>query len=307
VSPRLLGRLDRIQDIVRGFTGRTLERVPVDATPADPSTGEATGAGTGSFHSCGVDSLYTAVRHREELSHLVFMQGFGPYEIDSPRGVARREHARALAREWDKEIVEFELDVHDVAVQYAPWHLAHGLVLASVGLTLQGALRRLYVPAGQEYRDLFPLLTHPLLDPLWSTESLEVVHDGCEATRFDKVKVLDGDATALDHLAVCNKPWAVVNCGGCEKCLRTMANLHLAGALERTATLPDTLSPRAVAGVPAVGAKGQANWRAPLLLAQQHGDRSLALAIRWATRPRPLLAVRHRLGRLRRRVTRRTR
>ena len=299
VSPRLLGRLDRIQDIVEGFSGGMLARVPVEATPAPATAGVARGPGIGSFHSCGVDSLYTLVRHREELTHLVFMQGFGPYEIDSPRGVARREHARTLAREWGKQMVEFELDLHDVTVQFAPWHLAHGLVLASVGLTLQDAVRRLYVPAGQSYRDLFPLLTHPLLDPLWSTETLEVVHDGCEATRFDKIQVLQRDDLALDHLAVCNKPWAVVNCGGCEKCLRTMTNLHLAGALARTSTLPDALSRRAVAGVPALGAKGRANWRAPRLLARQQRDWGLYLAIRWATRPRPLLPARHTLGRWR--------
>ena len=97
MSSRLLDRLDRIQDIVQGFSGGTLARIPVEATPADPSAEVVRGPGTGSFHSCGVDSLYTLVQHREELTHVVFMQGFGPYEIDSPRGVARREHARTLA------------------------------------------------------------------------------------------------------------------------------------------------------------------------------------------------------------------
>ena len=304
MSSRLLDRLDRIQDIVQGFSGGTLARIPVEATPADPSAEVVRGPGTGSFHSCGVDSLYTLVQHREELTHVVFMQGFGPYEIDSPRGVARREHARTLARAWGEQMVEVGLDVHDVAVQFAPWYLAHGLVLASVGLTLQDAVRKLYVPAGQSHRDLFPLLTHPLLDPLWSTETLEVVHDGCEATRFEKIQVLRHDEIALDHLAVCNKPWAVVNCGGCEKCLRTMTNLHLAGALERTSTLPDTVSPRAVAGVPALGDKGRANWPAPRLLARQQREWALYLAIRWATRPRPLLPVRHTLGRWRATVRR---
>ena len=160
-------------------------------------------------------------------------------------------------------MVEVGLDVHDVAVQFAPWYLAHGLVLTSVGLTLQDAVRKLYVPAGQSHRDLFPLLTHPLLDPLWSTETLEVVHDGCEATRFEKIQVLRRDEIALDHLAVCNKPWAVVNCGGCEKCLRTMTNLHLAGALERTSTLPDTVSHAPSPACPRSATRDGRTGRAP--------------------------------------------
>jgi hypothetical protein len=289
VSRRLLGRLDRIQDIVQAFSGGTLARVPVDAAPADPDLGVATGDGTGSFHSCGVDSLYTVVRHRDELSHLVFMQGLGPFEIDPRRGVARLGHARTLAAEWGKELIEVELDVYDATLRFTSWMLGHGLVLAAVALSLQGALRRLYWPAGQSYRDLFPLLTHPLLDPLWSTETLDIEHDGCEATRVAKVQVLAGSPPALEHLSVCNKQHAVVNCGTCEKCVRTMTSLYFAGALDRCPTLPDTLPPSTVARVGAVGAKGRANWREPAATALRRRDWRMYLAIRWATRPRPFL------------------
>ena len=37
------------------------------------------------------------------------------------------------------------------------------------------------------YAHLGPLGSHPLLDPLWSSEDVELVHDGCEATRLDKL------------------------------------------------------------------------------------------------------------------------
>ena len=292
VSRRLLGRLDRIQDIVHAFSGGTLARVQVDAAPADPDAEVATGAGTGSFQSCGVDSLYTFTKHRDELSHLVYMQGLGPFEIDAPHSLARLEHARTLAREAGKELIEIKLDVYDVTLRFASWMLGHGLVLAGVGLTLQGALRRLYVPAGQSYRDVFPLLTHPLLDPLWSTETLEIVHDGCEATRVDKVQVLASTPGALDHLSVCNKDWAVVNCGRCEKCVRTMTSLYFAGALGRCPTLPTTLSPSTVARVGVVGTKGRANWREPAATALRRRDWRMYLAIRWSMHPRLFLPAR---------------
>ena len=85
------------------------------------------------------------------------------------------------------------------------------------------------------------------MDGHWSSDAVEFVHDGVEASRAAKMeKFIEQDA-AMNNLRVCwwNQGNAY-NCGECEKCLRTMINLYIAGGLERCATLPDKISIEAI-------------------------------------------------------------
>ena len=121
---------------------------------------------------------------------------------------------------------------------------SHGAFLASIGHLLSSFFRRIYIPATHTYANaaIHLLGSHPALDPLWSTEALEFIHDGCEATRIDKAALIAKSDVALNFLRVCfqgpNRPY---NCGRCEKCIRTMINLHIAGALDRCTTFENQL------------------------------------------------------------------
>jgi hypothetical protein len=120
--------------------------------------------------------------------------------------------------------------------------------LASIALLLAPQFRRVYIPSSHSYAQLFPWGSHPLLDPLWSIEGTEIVHDGCEASRVEKVKYLASCDVAIKHLRVCweNRNGAY-NCGQCEKCLRTMVSLRIAGVLNRSAAFARQLDLEAVA------------------------------------------------------------
>jgi hypothetical protein len=65
-------------------------------------------------------------------------------------------------------------------------------------------------------------------------------------TRFAKTKLVAEWDTALQNLRVCNKiPYrtkteqGTLNCGRCEKCIRTMVALAALGALDRTRAFPE--------------------------------------------------------------------
>ena len=94
---------------------------------------------------------------------------------------------RAAAADLGKELIEVETNMRAITDPYETWHLAHGIGIAAVALLLQGQLERIYVPASFAYADLAPWGTHPLLDPLWGTEAIDLVHDGCELVRAEKV------------------------------------------------------------------------------------------------------------------------
>ena len=89
-----------------------------------------------------------------------------------------------------------------------------------------------------------------MLDPMWSTEGLEFVHHGVEANRIEKLRVLSQHDWILESLRCCNeRPRRALNCGRCEKCMRTMLNLLIVGALDRCPTFETGLDARRLASI----------------------------------------------------------
>jgi hypothetical protein len=158
---------------------------------------------------------------------------------------------RAIADAFDKRFVEVETNVREIMDPFVDWcGASHGAAMASVGHLLSPAFRRIYFAAPHTYANLFPCGSHPLVDPLWSTEGLEFVHDGCEATRVEKVALVATSDVLLQNLRVCFKNTnGAYNCGKCEKCLRTMINLHINRALDRCSAFDQPLNLRRIARI----------------------------------------------------------
>lgn len=249
VSPRLLSAVTEIQDIYHAWDPDRFEHVAVTAEarverPRQPA------AGTGCFFSGGVDSFYTLLKRRAEITHLIFAHGFDILLEDVGRRKRALESVRAVADELDKPLIEVHTNLAPLAHETGVgWKFYHGAALAAVALLFQDRLGRVLIPATYSYADLLPWGSHPILDPLWSTERTRIEHDGCEATRVEKVAFISGHPVAMKYLRVCLARDTDYNCGRCEKCLRTILNLHLAGASGRCETLPGEPDLEAVAGM----------------------------------------------------------
>jgi hypothetical protein len=112
-----------------------------------------------------------------------------------------------------------------------------------------------------------------MLDPLWSTEDVEIVHDGCKADRVKKAALIAKSEIALRNLRVCFfRPEDGLNCGQCEKCLRSMANLRAVGALDRCNTFPHKLDLEALAHVEIIGELNYKCYQATLLAVEMNGN-----------------------------------
>jgi hypothetical protein len=120
----------------------------------------------------------------------------------------------------------------------------HGAALAAVAHALAPNHGKVYIASSQSYANLHPWGSHPLLDPLWSSEAVQIVHDGGE-TRMNKLRVLVQYPEVLARLRVCWENPGSYNCGLCGKCVRTMLGLYALG-VEHCAAFPDTLTPRLV-------------------------------------------------------------
>jgi hypothetical protein len=247
VSARLLAATERIQDIFCSWYPE-LHRIAIEAHSGNAGL-EGRGAGVACFFSGGVDSFYSAFKHRDEITALVLVHGFDmPLSNMSLRARASASLAEA-ALVLGKRLVEVETNSRELTNRHASWtYHQFGPALASVAQLLGGCAGKVYVPASESYAHLDPCGSHPLLDPLWSTETIGIDHDGGEATRNQKVAVLAGHPEILPMLRVC---WENLdnsyNCGRCEKCLRTMIHLQAAGALDKCPAFDSPLRVDAVA------------------------------------------------------------
>ena len=181
-----------------------------------------------SYFSGGVDGSYTLACQFDDITHLIMLSGFELAGNTPESWRCAVENNSAFARTIGKELVPVETNAKEwTDGRRIYWGFAQGLILSSLA-SLFGA-KRLYIASSHTYNELFPTGSHPLTDPMWSTESTTIVHHGAAARRSDKMKELCRHPVILDNLKVC---WASLheNCGACPKCVRTMAALHLLGA-----------------------------------------------------------------------------
>jgi hypothetical protein len=241
VSPKLLAATQTIQNMFNKWFPE-YQKIPVEAK-AGLSEEVSGGEGVGAFFSGGVDSFYTLLKHQDEITKIIFVHGFDIMLEQTSLRLKVSGEIRRIARELGKPLIEVETNV----VEFANKYDYDGTVLPSIGLLLSPQFRKIHIASNVAYDDLLPDSSHPLLEPLWSTEMLTFEQDGCEANRIEKITSIAQSEIALRSLRVClQNPDDSYNCGQCEKCLRTMIGLKAVGALERCTAFDRKLDIEAV-------------------------------------------------------------
>ena len=200
----------------------------------------------GCFFTGGVDSFYTFLKHQREITDLIYVHGYDLDLNDGPRRQAISAMGAAIAAQTGVRFVEIETDSREWFLPFGDWRLhGHGLALGAAGRLLAGTLDKIYIAASLPWEEMRPWGSHPELDPLFSDEALQFIHDGCEAFRTQKVQAICDHPLVQAHLRVCCE-WALgaYNCGRCEKCLRTMTSLYALGALSAIKTFPSSIDPQ---------------------------------------------------------------
>jgi len=179
----------------------------------------------------GVDSCFSAWKLREQSGGLLFVHGF-----DIPLGNAKlyagvKTHLDLLAKDLGLPLCDVATDLREATDRYALWgKRAFGTALASMAHLLPDPCSGLAIPASYDLSNLMTGGSMPDLDPLWSSGRTRVLHHGVETSRFEKIRQLADWPLALKHLRVCwVNPDNAYNCGRCEKCVRTLVLLEMAG------------------------------------------------------------------------------
>jgi 2-polyprenyl-3-methyl-5-hydroxy-6-metoxy-1,4-benzoquinol methylase len=258
VSQRMLRSARIIQSIYHDWD-RTLSEVPISAPVRSAETDLMNKqSDVGVFFSLGVDSFYTLLRNltahstdQDEITHLISIHGFDVYYGNTALFSDVLTNGTKVAKTLDKKTLHVATNLREFSERFVSWtRLYHGAALASIGLALERKFKTIYIAASYQTPHLHPWGSHPLLDPLWSTESLNFVHEGCETGRVDKIRFIAQFPIAMETLRVCASKYNEYNCGRCEKCLRTMIGLHIAGALQKCKTLPQQIDIDSVRNLP---------------------------------------------------------
>lgn len=241
VSKQLLKNSYTVQDIFCSWHPNKMKRAQILAPMRTHQPKQVNKLALSTFTG-GVDSFYTLDKNAEEISNILFVHGFDVPLKDKELRARMSAHLTAASNTADKTLIEGASNIRRFLNPHLTWSkISHGAAITSFVMLLSAHHDRFYFPASYTYADLYPWGSHPRLDPLWSTEYLKVIHDGAEASRVDKTRMIAENPSAQRHLRICFQKKGEYNCGVCSKCIRTKIALELAGVLDRFETLDNAI------------------------------------------------------------------
>jgi len=194
-------------------------------------------AKTGLFFTCGTDSFH-ALLTNSKPDFLVYIETFDVPGDENRARIARNRVEKVAAAVGSHPII-----VRTNAKQHPTFSEhrlsdTHSPFLAAVGHLL--ALQMGSITIAPSWHKSHHLVTGSnwQLDPLWSSETFKIVHADSTDQRFERVKAISDSPLAQDTLHVCFQNY---NCSACEKCVRTMLELSLAGNLREFETFDHSI------------------------------------------------------------------
>ncbi len=208
--------------------------------PADCQTRSA------SFLSGGIDSLTTLRAnqlvypsdHPGIIKDCLIVHGFdigGLETLGEEAQIFERTIAslQPIATDARIELIPVRTNIRHLDDDVYFWmYKLHGAALSAVAHAFSRRLGRVYIGSTVNIPYIDPWGSHPLLDSNYSSSNLQIRHDSIRLSRLDKVRVIADWDAALRNLRVCTmNPPDQLNCGKCEKCIRTMTELLALGKL----------------------------------------------------------------------------
>jgi len=105
-------------------------------------------------------------------------------------------------------------------------------ILAAVSHFLAGKLHTVYVGSAFDFPNLRRRTSHPLMQSMFSGSGIQIMQEGTRFSRLEKVRLLASWPEAVNNVRVCFvNQLGKLNCGRCEKCIRTKLELAAVGKL----------------------------------------------------------------------------
>ena len=130
--------------------------------------------------------------------------------------------------------------LRDLDLDLSFWRCEYmGAFFAAIAHAFIPRLASASIASSHNYANLGAWGSHPLLDPLYSSNSLQIRHENLALSRLEKVRLLEEWDVALQHLRICDSQANDQNCGKCQKCVTTMTEFLALGLLKQIPTFPE--------------------------------------------------------------------
>jgi len=254
ICPELKAGLEMVVCLTCHWYGGDRQPVTIDVRPLKTVPSRPTSPKAGFFFSGGVDSMSTlrGNRLRYPESHPGYIKdGFLIYGIENYESTSSKKQLEAfnlhisalgnVAKAANIELIPVYTNVKSIDAELEKdwifWEYEfQGTVLAAVAYAFSSRITEVFIASTCDIQSLGPMASHPMTDPNFSSSYLRVHHDNFALSRLDKVKLISDWPEALDNLKVCFLNSSdLLNCGQCEKCLRTMTALTVLDKLTEAA------------------------------------------------------------------------
>ncbi len=257
VSKKLLHNLNQyVIPLIQSYSPDT-KKITIKATHVSSENFDGSGVGTG--FSGGIDSFHTVYRHYElendpefKINSFLFLNvgahGYDGDEITRTKFNNRYDYLRQYPDEVGVEFIAVDSNLP----LFLKWghQKIHSISGAAGILFLQKYYRRYYyasaglryaeaIKYADSYRDIdIGAYSDPIILPLLSTESTELVSDGMSHDRVEKTIDILYYEPVYRYLNVCvSGDDTHENCSICSKCSRTLMTLNSLGKLEQVSGL----------------------------------------------------------------------
>lgn len=225
--------LEQIQELASNWW--QFGRVPVSAgtqnsdrrprLASDSALNKSTGR-TGLFFTAGVDSFYSLLQSASSVDGLIFVEGFDIPRQDVKRLKMVSNLQAIVSAELGLPVVTIRTNLREHKLfRSVGWPITHGAALAAVGHLLSSIFQSILIASTDVDG---PHGSHASLDSLWSSAQIAFQTHGADVSRLAKARAIAHHSTVLKSLRVCwtNQSRDDLNCGYCEKCLRTQLQLQ---------------------------------------------------------------------------------
>lgn len=255
VSPRLLYNVKNyIQHAIYAYRPSNMHFVDVLVGGTKVATQNQKRVATG--FSAGVDAFCTVIdRYENEENEERRIDTFAFFNVGSHGGGREGSREKFINRynlvkgfTEEKQIPFYLLDSNLYDFYQDSWEYDAGTLTRGFGcLACQRVIRYYYLSGEFSYREHMEdhfnryecnidEMTELYLPYLLSTENMEIIFEGGQYSRMQKIKKVSAYAPSYKYLNVCVDPWISTtkaeNCSHCFKCVRTMKSLDVLGVLD---------------------------------------------------------------------------
>jgi len=259
ICPTLREGLGIVMALMQEWSQGAYRPLSIETRTSDTINSRNNDHHAGMFLSGGIDSL-AALRvnkltysdaHPGSVKDCLLVHGFdigGVVQRGMKYHVFERAKAAmsSVAKDANVNLIPVYTNIRHLCDERELWlNKFFGAVLAAVAHTFSSRFDLVYIASSYDIPNLAPCGSHPMLDPEYSSYNLRIRHRDHDLSRMDKLRLLTGWDVALQNLRVClANVKDRLNCGQCEKCVRTMLGLVAIDALHKaSAFVEDDVAP----------------------------------------------------------------